>query len=51
MADAAIAETRTEWAIFSGTLGMIRPAPVKAFDDRMRQTYAAGLCTGKEGAR
>lgn len=50
VADAAIADTRTEWAIFSGTLGLIRPAPIKAFNERMAQAYNAGACSGKAGA-
>lgn len=45
-ADAAIAETRTEWAVFSGTLGLIRPAPIKTFDDRMMQMRGSGRCDG-----
>jgi len=50
LADAAIADTRTEWAIFAGTLGFIRPAPIKSFDARMAQLQQAGRCTGKAGA-
>ncbi|MCM2396144.1 hypothetical protein NBH19_08635 [Rhizobium sp. S95] len=50
VADTAISETRTEWAIFSGTLGLIRPAPLKAFDERMAQTFGAGVCSAKAGA-
>ncbi len=50
VADAAIADTRTEWAIFSGTLGLIRPAPLKAFGERMAQTFGAGICSAKAGA-
>jgi len=44
VADAAIEESRTEWAIFSGTLGLIRPAPVRDFDDQMMQVFEAGSC-------
>lgn len=51
IADAAIADTRTEWAIFSSTLGLIRPAPLKSFDEKMGQIARTGACdAGKAGA-
>lgn len=51
IADAAIAETRTEWAIFSGTLSLIRPASLKSFDEKMGQIARAGACdAAKAGA-
>ena len=50
VADAAIAETRTDWAIYSGTLTFITPASVKAFDQRMGQAFNAGACGLKGGA-
>lgn len=46
LADAAISDTRTEWAIFSGTLGLIKPAPLKAIDAKMADAHRAGACTG-----
>lgn len=49
-ADAAIADTRTEWAIYSGTLTLIAPAPVKAFDEKMAQASRAGCEAAKAGA-
>lgn len=49
VADAAIDDARTQWAVFSGTLGLIRPAPVREFDDRMMQAFEAGTCTGNGG--
>lgn len=49
VADAAIDEARTEWAVFSGTLGLIRPAAVREFDARLSQAFAAGHCTGEGG--
>lgn len=52
MADTAIAETRTEWAIFTGTLSLVRPAPVLNFDQRMAQMLASGRCSiSKEAVR
>lgn len=44
VADAAIADTRARWAVFSGTLGLIRPAPLRAFDEKMMQVQASGVC-------
>jgi len=50
--NAAIQETRTEWAIFAGSLTMIAPQPVKTFDQTMAQVHRAGGCdaAGKAGA-
>jgi hypothetical protein len=48
-ADAAVDEARTEWAVFSGTLGLIRPAPVRDFDERMTLALETGKCTGNGG--
>lgn len=42
VADAAIADTRMQWAVFSGTLGLIRPAPLRDFDGKMEQVRASG---------
>ncbi|TAA53901.1 hypothetical protein [Shinella sp. JR1-6] len=50
VADAAIADTRTDWAIYSGTLTFITPAGVKAFDQRMGQAFNAGACGLRGGA-
>ena len=46
VADAAIDNARTEWAVYSGTLGLVRLAPVRDFDDRMMQAFEAGSCNG-----
>jgi hypothetical protein len=51
VADATIDETRRDWAVFSGTLGLIRTMPLEAFDQRMAQVMRAGACgAGKAGA-
>ena len=50
IADVAIGETKTDWAIYSGTLTFITPAGVKAFDQRMGQAFNAGACGLKGGA-
>ena len=50
VADAAIADTRTDWAIYSGTLTFITPAAVKTFDQRMGQAFNAGACGLRGGA-
>lgn len=51
IADAGIADTRTEWAVYSGTLSLFRPAPVANFSERMAQLQRAGECAGgKAGA-
>ncbi len=44
LADAAISDTRTQWAIFTGTFGLIRPAPLVDFGRRMSELYGAGRC-------
>lgn len=46
VADAAIDATRTEWAIWTGTLTLFKPAPLQDFDQRMAEAYASGRCTG-----
>lgn len=48
--DAAIADTRTQWAVYSGTLGFLRPAPLRTFDEKMAQVQASGLCASAKGA-
>ena len=51
LADAAIANTRMEWALFSGSLGLVRPAPLKNFEARMADAHRAGACASvKDGA-
>ncbi|MCR5858268.1 hypothetical protein [Mesorhizobium sp. J428] len=45
VADQAIGETRTDWAIFSGTLSVIRPTSLKLFDQKMVRVHASGGCT------
>ncbi|WP_025031643.1 hypothetical protein [Nitratireductor aquibiodomus] len=49
VADAAIDDARTEWAVFSGTLGLIRPAAVREFDEQLSQVFETGQCTGDGG--
>lgn len=46
LAHAAVEATRTEWAIFTGTLTLVRPALLQDFDRRMTEAYASGRCTG-----
>ena len=46
VADTAIAETRTDWSIFSATLGLVKPVGVQTFGERMRQVYEAGRYNG-----
>jgi hypothetical protein len=46
VADAAIEATRTEWAIWTGTLTLVRPAPIQNFDQRMGEAHASGRCNG-----
>lgn len=41
---AAIGETRTEWAIFSGSLGIVQPAPLASFAAKMAQLQREGAC-------
>ena len=49
-ADAAIAETRTEWAIFAGSFSLVRPAALDGFDARLLRLQQAGACAAPEGA-
>jgi hypothetical protein len=52
VADLAIADTRTEWAIYSGTFSLIRPAPLQDFSQRMEHIQASGQCSSaKEPAK
>ena len=44
MADRAIAETRTEWAIFTGSLGLVQSARIAAFGETIRRSDPDGLC-------
>lgn len=44
IADAAIGEARTEWAVYSGSLGLFQPAPVREFDQRMMQAFETASC-------
>lgn len=46
LAAAAVEDTRTEWAIWTGTLTLFRPAPLQNFDQRMAEAYTSGRCTG-----
>ncbi len=50
VADAAIAQTRTDWAIYAGTLTLYEPAPVANFSQTMAKVHGAGACAGKAGA-
>ena len=44
IADSAIAETRTEWAIYAGSLGLLRQDRIRDFDAVMARTSARGDC-------
>jgi len=48
LAEAVLNETRNEWTVFTATLGLIKPAPVQNFGQRMMQ-QDAGACA-KAGA-
>jgi len=50
LADAAISETRTEWAIFTGTVGLVRPSPITAFGRKMTDLHDAGRCSPAQKA-
>jgi len=47
----AIEETRTEWAIFTGTLTLYTPAPIESFKGAMAAVAKSGVCEGRDGAR
>lgn len=52
VADLAIGETRAEWAVFSGTLSLVRMAPLATFDEKMAQINGQGRCLlAKAGAQ
>lgn len=50
IADEAVSETRTDWALFSGTFGLLRPASLRQFGQRMEKVASSGVCSGKAGA-
>jgi hypothetical protein len=47
MARSAYEATRTEWAVFTGSLGIISPESVNSYGDEMRRHGAA--CLSREG--
>jgi len=47
---AAVEDSRADWAIFTGTLTLYTPAPVEAFEVRMGAIARSGACEDKEGA-
>ena len=49
VADTAIAETRTEWAIYAGSLGVIRQDRIRDFDAVMARTSGHGDCAAIGG--
>lgn len=49
VADMAVSQTRLDWAIYAGSLTLIAPQPVKAFDEQMARVYSAGSCTAAKG--
>jgi hypothetical protein len=46
LGEKAIDDTRTEWAVFSGSLGLVELAPLPGFTARMAELRRAGLCVG-----
>ncbi|MET3662869.1 hypothetical protein [Aquamicrobium ahrensii] len=50
IAQTAIEESRTDWAIFTGTLMFYTPAPVDAFEVKMGAVARSGTCESNEGA-
>lgn len=44
LAGEAIAQGRAEWAIFTGTLGLVRPTPVSDFGAEIAKARMAGRC-------
>lgn len=40
----AIAETRMDWALFAGTLGLVRSARIERFGETMRESDPEGTC-------
>ncbi|MVA98000.1 hypothetical protein GN330_12170 [Nitratireductor sp. CAU 1489] len=49
IADKAIGETRSDWALFTGSLTAYRPASIASFGQKMAEVQRAGACTGKAG--
>lgn len=52
VADMAIRETLSDWAIYAGTVTLFQPSSLKNFAQVMAQAYGAGGCdaAGKAGA-
>ncbi|MCC4242959.1 hypothetical protein [Stappia indica] len=49
IADVAIAETRMDWALYTGSLTLYRPASIDGFAGRMAQAARAGACERQAG--
>ena len=49
IAEAAIEDTRTEWALYAGTFTLHTPALIVGFKDRMVGAASAGACLASEG--
>lgn len=49
IADVAIAETRMDWALYSGSLTLYRPASIDGFAGRMAQAARSGSCERQAG--
>lgn len=51
VAAVASSETRSEWAIYAGSLTLIEPAPIKNFAQEMDKAFSTGRCdAAKAGA-
>lgn len=49
--ETAIAETRTDWAIYTGTLTLYTPPPIESFSGKMAAVAKSGVCEGREGVQ
>ncbi len=45
----AFEDARGAWAVFAGTLGLVRPEPIRTFGEKVEQHIASGACLGAEG--
>ena len=45
----AFEESRGAWAVFAGSLGLVRPEPVRTFGEKVDQHIIGGACSGAEG--
>jgi hypothetical protein len=44
LTDHTLSNTRADWALFTGSLGLIRPASITNFQGEIAKAFGSGLC-------